>query len=165
MKVLDPQSALLTLSELQHFLTHTSPRPREKKTGAYQPTDLSDHDRIRKDLKDYTTEITPHVTRCQDPGVWMATLVRRLKGFELTKTEVLNLVDVGVGRRKTSEGQTVESGEEEELSEEERVARDVLVFKCVVEEVDLRFAGDSGGERIKEIIEIFRDTIIDVEGS
>lgn len=79
-------------------------------------------------------------------------LVRRLKPYEVTKTEVMNLVNMGLGTRVTNQ-----QDDEEEPDEETIMARDIQFFRVVVEESDERFADDEGEERIKEIIGIMKE--------
>lgn len=78
--------------------------------------------------------------------------MRRLKPYEVTKTEVMNLVNMGLGTRVTNQ-----QDDEEEPDEETIMARDIQFFRVVVEESDERFADDEGEERIKEIIGIMKE--------
>ena len=50
MKVLDPQSALLTNAEVYEFLTSNKPRKPDKKIGAYEPVDLKGYQEVRQDV-------------------------------------------------------------------------------------------------------------------
>lgn len=50
MRVVDPQSALLTNAEVYDFLKHHSPRKQDKKIGAYDPVDLKGYREIRQDV-------------------------------------------------------------------------------------------------------------------
>ena len=50
MKVLDPQSALLTNVEVYQFLQSNPARKPDKQIGAYQTTNLTGYNAIRKDV-------------------------------------------------------------------------------------------------------------------
>lgn len=50
MKVVDPQSALLTNAEVYDFLKSHKPRPADKKIGAYKPVDLVAYNQLCKDV-------------------------------------------------------------------------------------------------------------------
>jgi hypothetical protein len=50
MKILDPQSALLTNAEIYAFLKSTRPRLADKKIGAYDPVDLKEYRQIIGDV-------------------------------------------------------------------------------------------------------------------
>lgn len=51
MKVVDPQSALLTNAEVYEFLKSYKARPADKKIGAYEPVKLDDHKRVCADVR------------------------------------------------------------------------------------------------------------------
>jgi len=53
MKVLDPQSALLTNAEVYQFLQSNPARKAEKQTGAYSSTNLTGYNAIREDVSRY----------------------------------------------------------------------------------------------------------------
>lgn len=76
----------------------------------------------------------------------------RLKSYELTKTEVMNLVNMGLGVRVGTQQE-----DEEEPDEETVMARDIQFFRVVVEESEERFPEDEGEERIREIIGIMKE--------
>lgn len=50
MKVIDPQSALLTNAEVYDFLKSSKPRTADKKIGAYEPVDLKGYKEVRQDV-------------------------------------------------------------------------------------------------------------------
>lgn len=50
MKVIDPQSALLTNAEVYDFLKSSKPRTADKKIGAYEPVDLKGYRQVQKDV-------------------------------------------------------------------------------------------------------------------
>lgn len=177
MKVLDPQNALLTNVEVHQFLIGRQERPREKPNGAYMPTDQRDYQYIRKELMRYHNEITPHVTRMQPAQVWMSDLISKLKQYGLTKSEVLNLINMGIGKRASTNDrtETEQDGEDAPMKMEDddqmqqetqedmieaAIARDELFFRCAVEESDERFPEDG---QIREIIKVFQETIPVVE--
>lgn len=86
-------------------------------------------------------------------------MVKRLKPYELTKTEVLNLINLGVGARTTTPGTQQDGEEAEEVDEEALTSRDVAFFKVAVEEAEERFAGDEGEARILEAVGIMREVL------
>lgn len=90
----------------------------------------------------------------------MPELVKRLRPFELTKTEVLNLINLGIGMRAPQQSNEVKSEDgEDENDGDTEMARDVQFFKVTIEETDERFPGDEGEERIREAVTIIRGTI------
>lgn len=91
----------------------------------------------------------------------MPDLVKRLKPFDLTKTEVLNVVNVGIGMRAPQQSAEVKSEDGEDgVDEDTEMARDVQFFKVTVEEVEERFPGDEGEERIREAVAIIREMVL-----
>jgi hypothetical protein len=50
MKVVDPQSALLTNAEVYDFLKSHKPRPADKKIGAYEPVKLDGYKTVSADV-------------------------------------------------------------------------------------------------------------------
>jgi hypothetical protein len=52
MKVLDPQSALLTNAEVYDFLKSNEPRKPDRKIGAYEPVDLKGYHEVRQDVRE-----------------------------------------------------------------------------------------------------------------
>lgn len=119
----------------------------------------------------------------------MTDLILKLKKYQLYKTEVFALINLGIGRDKkgpatgqggeaqpeangeAAEGEDEEKGdekeelvkeEEENGEEEEEEAQnnvDLMLFELIVEDSDERFPGDKGQQQISEILGILRDTI------
>lgn len=90
--------------------------------------------------------------------------MKKLKPYELTKAEVLNLINMGIGVRvQSQQNQEEDDGDEEDgqeqPDEETEMSRYVQFFKVAVEEAEERFPGEDGEERIKEMINIMKDTI------
>ena len=113
MKVLDPQSALLTTSEVHHFLTTHPPRPKDKAIGAYQPVKLDDYTNVRNDFNSYIKLTSPHVAKYPPPEEWMGEVVETLRASGLTKAESLQVLNLGVGLESTlkaPEGEATEGG-------------------------------------------------------
>lgn len=100
----------------------------------------------------------------------MPELIRKLKPYDLTKTEVLNLVNVGIGMRATqlqaeTENEVKDEEDEDAAPDEEaEVARDVQFFKVCVEEADERFPGEEGEEQMREVVMIMKSVIRLAEG-
>lgn len=88
-------------------------------------------------------------------------LVKKLKAYGLTKTEALNLINIGVGMRPAGQDQ-VNGDDEQEVGpdDEAEMARDVQFFKVVVEEADERFPGDDGDERVRDIISTMKNCVL-----
>jgi hypothetical protein len=53
MKVLDPQSALLTNAEVYDFLKSNEPRKADRNIGAYEPVDLKGYVEVRQDVRKF----------------------------------------------------------------------------------------------------------------
>ena len=186
MKVLDPQCALLTNAEVQQFLKSKPARKPEEVVGAYPQTNFTGLDTVLKDVSQarphmssttiariastltgrkfntYSDEITPHVTNQPPLDKWITVLIKKLKPYELTKTEVMNLINMGVGLRTPAQqgqvnGET--NGESGEPDEDVEMARDVQFFKVAVEEAEERFSDDVGEERIREVVAIMKECI------
>lgn len=92
-----------------------------------------------------------------------------MKPYELTKAEVLNLINMGIGVRVPSQQNQEEvdgeaEDEEEQPDEEAEMSRDVQFFKVAVEEAEERFPGEDGEERIKEMVSILKHTIRSKQG-
>ena len=52
MKILDPQSAVLSTLEVHQFFKENPPRPRAKKVGSYPAVDLKNYVNIRQDVSE-----------------------------------------------------------------------------------------------------------------
>ena len=206
MKVLDPQSALLTTAEVHHFLTTHPPRAKDKPIGAYQPVKLDDYTNVRNDFNSYIKLTSPHVAKYPPPDEWMGEVVGKLRAYGLTKAESLQVLNLGVGLESTlkaPEGDAKEDeavngavevngdaeggGEEqEEVKEEEDVVptSDTVVevegeemdegdggsahrslLGCVVENMDERFAGEEGEEKVQGILSLLRGLVEEREHS
>ena len=114
-------------------------------------------------------EVTPHATNHAPVDDWIADLVKKLKPYELSKAEVLNLINMGIGVRVPSQQNQEEidgeaEDEEEQPDEEAEMSRDVQFFKVAVEEAEERFPGEDGEERIKEMVSILKHTIKSKQG-
>ena len=101
MKVLDPQSALLTTAEVHHFLTTHPPRAKDKPIGAYQSVKLDDYTNVRNDFNSYIKLTSPYVARYPPPDEWMSEVVGKLRNYGLTKAESLQVLNLGVGLEST----------------------------------------------------------------
>ena len=107
----------------------------------------------------------------------MRDLQLKLQKYELTKTEVLSLINLGIGLQvsqsqdataeqvngevngdATTNGDGIkhEEGENEEEEAEEGAESGLnqLLFSLVVEEADERFAGEVGDAQIDEILRV-----------
>ena len=162
MKVLDPQSALLTTSEVHHFLSTHPPRAKDKPIGAYQPVKLDDYTNVRNDFNSYIKLTSPHIAKYPPPDEWMGEVVGKLRAYGLTKAESLQVLNLGVGLESTlkaPEGEVkddeatngavevngdVEGGveEQEEVKEEE----DVVATSDTAVEVEVEEAEEGDGD-------------------
>ncbi|EXJ57329.1 hypothetical protein A1O7_07676 [Cladophialophora yegresii CBS 114405] len=111
MKVLDPQAALLTTSEVYNFLLENPPRPPPKKIGSYAPVNLKGYQRVREDCLDYITNTIPHIAGYPSPETFIHTVVPKLRTFGLTKTEAFMMINLGVGLRTGYEQQPSTNGD------------------------------------------------------
>ncbi|ERF72720.1 hypothetical protein EPUS_04773 [Endocarpon pusillum Z07020] len=120
MKILDPQCAVLTNSEVLSFMRSHPPRKPDPRVGGYPVTDLRGLWSVQREFTDYTETITPHLLSYPDPpSKFMRTLLQRLQKFNLTKPEVLVMINLGVGVKKAPEARQeaieVPNEEEEEM--------------------------------------------------
>ncbi|KAI1933543.1 hypothetical protein LOZ66_003694 [Ophidiomyces ophidiicola] len=122
MKILEPQSAILTNVEvLAHFTLnppHRSPQPPPNARNFTPRPDLRDHNTVIKELHNYVTRLSPHLLKYPsfapksdsdasqpssldaeptDLDIALRNLIKDLKPFGLTKGEVLTIINLGVG--------------------------------------------------------------------
>jgi hypothetical protein len=95
--VLDPQSALLTNSEVHDLLLRNPPRPKPKRIGSYATVDLKGFERVREDFEEYISSTTPHIAKYPPPETFVKNVVPRLKAFRLTKPEIFMMINLGIG--------------------------------------------------------------------
>lgn len=101
MKILDPQSAVLTNPEVLSFMRAHPPRRPDPRVGGYPVTDLKGLWHVQSEFTDYVQNITPHLLSYPEPpSKYMRTLLERLHKFNLTKPEVLVMINLGVGLKK-----------------------------------------------------------------
>jgi hypothetical protein len=99
----------------------------------------------------------------------MRQLLLQLKKYELTKTEVFTLINLGLGLDQQPQSvaanghsETEPNGDvKDEADEEETQESDLSksLFRLIVEESEERFAGDEGEEQIDEILSIIKASI------
>ncbi|KIV79346.1 hypothetical protein PV11_06912 [Exophiala sideris] len=163
MKVLDPQSALLTNSEVHRFLASNPPRQAVKKVGSYQPVNLKNYQRVRDDLQHYVTTTVPYIETFPPPETFVKAVVPKLRSFGVTKTEALVLMNLGVGlpRKQPAPKESETNGDSDEPNEDgaedaQDEPDDRQLLSLVIEEVDDRFSGEQGEDKIQKIIETMR---------
>ncbi|KAI1616701.1 hypothetical protein EDD36DRAFT_415587 [Exophiala viscosa] len=163
MKVLDPQSAILTNSEVHRFLASNPPRETAKKVGSYQPVNLKNYQRVRDDLQHYVTTTVPYIETFPPPETFVKAVVPKLRSLGVTKTEALVLINLGVGlpRNQPTEKEAEINGDAEEPNEEgaedaQEEPDDRQLLSLVIEEVDDRFSGEQGEDKIQKVIETMR---------
>ena len=182
MKVVDPQAALLTNSEVYNFLKSNSPRKPDKKSGAYDTVRLQDYLNIRKDFERYIDLTAPHIKDYPPPEEFLNGVVKRFRKYDLTKTEVLTLINLGLGMPRSrpvkvkafANGHTEVANAEKDGSDE---AQDQMLEEgtdepnyralvdCVIESVGERFAGEAGELKLEEIITVLKECIGEANAS
>ncbi|ETN47068.1 uncharacterized protein HMPREF1541_01258 [Cyphellophora europaea CBS 101466] len=185
MIVVDPQSALLTNAEVYDFLKAQKQRPADKKLGAYEPVNLASCIQVRKDVQKYIDITAPHTASLPAPEAYMSEVVKRLRQFDLTKTEVYSIVNLGIGLPRVqpsvngeAEGMEVDGQEEATTNGMEPIAQITMpdddgddataeadaaddqsgryLLGLVVENLDERFSGEEGDDKIQAIIRVLR---------
>ncbi|PGH13830.1 hypothetical protein AJ79_03398 [Helicocarpus griseus UAMH5409] len=137
MKILEPQSAILTNAEvLAHFTLNAPRRPPISKNLTPSP-DLRDHNTVVKEFHNFVSRLSPHLltypsfeppkpiddnvntTQLQSQPTPLDTALRDiiagLRRFRLTKAEVITIVNLGVGL--DTPGASGEKGEGEGTGE------------------------------------------------
>ena len=150
MKILDPSSSTLTLSEIHHFFTHKLAQTPTHKSGAYAPVSLHGYTTVRRDFDLYLSRSAPHVPLLPPPKDFIPRLLHRFqeRGISLTKGEVLGLVDLGVGVKRPQSGEQTKEEEGEGADERD----DYTLLTAVIEEAESRF----GDDQLSEILGILR---------
>lgn len=178
MKILNPSSATLPNAEVLHFLSLHPPRAPDPVVGSYVPTSTQSLNTIRRDLSAYFTQITPWTaqyaaalaaegylvepkTKAKKEELksryeegFMKELLHRLGRYELTKGEVLMIMNLGLGlsgpdrmpprlrreaqSRATENNQDGEDGDVDKTVEEQE-GSDEMVLGVVCEELEDRF--------------------------
>lgn len=109
------------------------------------------------------TTTVPYIKDFPAPETFIKTIVPKLRAFGLTKSEVFNLINLGVGlptnqpTQKCTEpddGMDVDGEGAGEDSPEEPDYRQIL--SLIVEELEDRFSGDEGEARIQKIFDTMR---------
>ncbi|KIW12539.1 hypothetical protein PV08_09816 [Exophiala spinifera] len=163
MKVLDPQAALFTTAEVYHFLASNPPRPQQKQTGSYPSVNTKGYQQVRDDFDHYISTTSPYIKDYPAPETFVKAVVPKLKAFGLTKTEIFNLINLGVGLStaqstqksvENSDGMDVDGDGAGEDAPEEPDYRQML--SLIVEELDDRFSGDEGESKIQKIFDTMR---------
>ncbi|KAH0832593.1 hypothetical protein AYO21_06014 [Fonsecaea monophora] len=185
MRVLDPQSALLTTSEVHQFLSQNPPRPPPRKIGSYKQVNLKDYERVRDDFQHYVTNTVPFIARYPPPETFIKNVVPRLRAFGLTKTEAFVLINLGLGLPRGQQLRQTTDGDEQaervngegdgdeddgggdadvngvdgtaEGDEEPQEPDDRQFLSLVIEELEERFPGEEGEAKIQQILETMRE--------
>ncbi|KIW23710.1 uncharacterized protein PV07_11889 [Cladophialophora immunda] len=182
MRVLDPQSALLTTSEVHQFLSQHPPRPPPRKIGSYRQVNLKDYERVRDDFEHYVTNTVPFILNYPPPETFIKNVVPRLCAFGLTKTEALVLINLGLGLPRGQQLATDENAPEERVNgegddinddgvgadgvdgqiaaegeEEPPESDDRQFLSLVIEEMEERFSGEEGEAQVQQILETMRE--------
>lgn len=168
MKMLDPCSATLTLSEVHAFLQNKPAQTPTSKKGAYEPVDLHGYNTVKKDFELYLKRSAPHIPLLPAPEKFITRLLSRFqaKNIVLTKAEALTLINLGVGVKRPAATQTQANGTEEvqasvEIKDEDEDGAvveaddrdDYTLLTAVVEEAENRFSDD----QLTDILTILRE--------
>jgi hypothetical protein len=175
-QILNPQSAILPNAEVLHFLSTRPLREPDRKVGSYIPTSQSGLSTIRHDLLTYFRETTPWTQTFaakyraedylnpssetevyDDTNGWIRRLVEQLGKYELTKAEVLMIVNLGLGLEDWKERMPprLRDGADGVRSAEEQRVSDEWVLGTVCEELEQRF----GPEEIQGILKTVGDVM------
>lgn len=110
------------------------------------------------------TTTVPYIKDFPAPESFVKTVVPKLKAFGLTKTEVFNLINLGVGLPTAQSTQkSVEAGDGMDVDGEgagEDAAEEPdyrQMLSLIVEELEDRFPGDEGEAKIQKIFDTMRN--------
>ncbi|KAJ4518819.1 hypothetical protein HRR83_003894 [Exophiala dermatitidis] len=159
MKVLDPQAALLTTTEVHRFLASNPPRQQTKKIGSYKPVNLKNYQTVREDFLHYVTTTVPYIETFPPPEAFVKAVVPKLRAIGLTKTEALMLINLGAGLPKNRPSQPPAEGVGEEGAEgaqETQESDDRQLLAVVIEELTDRFPDEDGEDTVGRILEIMQ---------
>ncbi|KAK7892369.1 hypothetical protein LTR67_007465 [Exophiala xenobiotica] len=162
MKVLDPQAALLTTSEVHRFLAEKPPRPSTKNIGSYPSVNLKNYERVREDFQHYVASTVPYIENFPPPETFVKAVVPKLRNFGLTKAEVFTLINLGVGLPRNQPASKPEGADDAMEVDEEQPAEDVeepddrQLLSLIVEELEERFSGEEGEAKIEKILNTMR---------
>ncbi len=133
---------------------------------------------------------SPHIKQYPPPEKIISNVVRRLRKYDLTKTEALTLINLGLGLPRlqpananletngnVTEGVEVkdESGEASNTKEGGDPTSETMMspgavepnFRaladCVIEDIGERFPGDEGEEKIEQILSVLEECIEEVK--
>ncbi|RMZ76056.1 hypothetical protein DV737_g5006, partial [Chaetothyriales sp. CBS 132003] len=169
LQVLDPQAALLTNLEVHHFLENSPPRKPDKRSGAYEPVSLQDYYNVRKDFKRYVDGTSPHIKQCPPPDPFISNVVQRLKKYNLTKTEVLSIINLGLGLPRSlpahaktlanHHGHDHEADADAPPDQEDGAVEPNFraLAECVIDSLADRFPGDEGEDKIESILAVLEE--------
>ncbi|KAF3491432.1 uncharacterized protein GIQ15_00949 [Arthroderma uncinatum] len=184
MKVLDPQSATLSNVEVLAHLKLNPPRlppaPIPNAKNFVPKPDLRDYNTVVKEYNDYVARLSPHLLSypsfssisaenaasldtpdksITDLDVALRTLIASLKPFNLTKAEVLTIINLGVGLEAKPEGEAAEDtvmqdGEGEDGGQGIDYGA-LALLDTIIEDREERLAD----EDVAEILRIVRETL------
>ena len=164
MKILNPSSAPLTLSEVSHHLSTHPVRKSDPRVGAYPIVDLSRYKTVRKEVERYVATCTPWCTPrtgAKEGGreEVMEKLVQALKPWGLSWAEVMMVWDLGIARdRRNGGGVGMDVEGEEQQKMEEMRESDERVLGCVFEE------GRFEESELKQIVEVVEEALRGADG-
>jgi hypothetical protein len=161
-----------------HFLTTRPLRDPDRQVGSYIPTSQGGHASIRRELLTYFREITPGTQTLADKfqtetylhpkseeevysrqDGWMKVLVERLGKYELTKGEVVMVLNLGLGLEDWQGRMPprLRGGEDGVRSAEEQRVSDEWVLGAVCEELEQRFGPEEIQAILKTVGEVVRE--------
>ncbi|EGD83897.1 hypothetical protein H112_07579 [Trichophyton rubrum D6] len=185
MKILDPQAATLSNVEVLAYLKSNPPRlsaqaPLPNAKNFVPKPDLRDYNTVVKEYNDYVVRLSPHLlsypsftsispenaagdNSTTDLDVALRTLISSLKPFNLTKAEVLMIINLGVGLEAKPEGEAAEDTVMQDGDGENGDAGvdygALALLDTIIEDREERLAD----EDVAEILRIVRETLVKKE--
>lgn len=158
-----------------HFLSTRPLRKPDEKLGSYIPTSQQGHATVRRELLTYFGEITPWTQIFADKlqtedylhpdseedvyskeDGWVQVLMQRLARYELTKGEVVMILNLGLGLEDWEARMPLRlrGGTDGASCAEEQRASDEAVLGAVCEELEQRFGPDEIQGILKTVEEV-----------
>ena len=104
----------------------------------------------------------PYIENFPPPETFVKAVVPKLRNFGLTKAEVFNLINLGVGLPRNQSASKSDAPDGEMDVDEEQAAEDVgepddrQLLSLIIEELEERFSGEEGEAKIEKILATMR---------
>ena len=104
----------------------------------------------------------PYIENFPPPETFVKAVVPKLRNFGLTKAEVFNLINLGVGLPRTQSASKPDGADDEMEVDEEEAAEDAgepddrQLLSLIIEELEERFSGEEGEAKIEKILDTMR---------